>query len=57
MAGVLLVIAGWFILSFLTEPSAVGRMRTALIVVGAASLAVGALGAVAGAAMLIARRT
>ena len=53
----LLVIAGWFVLSFLTEPSAVGRMRTALITIGAGAVAVGAIGVVAGVWMLIARRT
>jgi hypothetical protein len=52
-----LVIAGWFVLSFLTEPSAVGRMRTALISIGAGAIAVGAIGVVAGVWMLIARRT
>ena len=52
-----LVVAGWFVLSFLTEPSAVGRMRTALITIGAGAIAVGAIGVVAGVWMLIARRT
>jgi hypothetical protein len=52
-----LVVAGWFVLSFLTEPSAVGRMRTALITIGAGAIAVGAIGLVAGLWMLIARRT
>jgi hypothetical protein len=52
-----LVVGGWFVLSFLTEPSAVGRMRTALITIGAAAIAVGAIGVVAGVWMLIARRT
>ena len=55
--GVMLVVAGWFVLSFLTEPSAVGRMRTALMAIGVGSIAVGGAGAVAGAWMLIARRT
>ena len=55
--GLALVVAGWVVMSFLTEPSAVGRMRTALIAIGAGSIAVGAIGGVAGAWMLIARRT
>jgi hypothetical protein len=55
--GFALVIAGWVVMSFLTEPSAVGRMRTALITIGAGSIAVGAIGGVAGVWMLIARRT
>jgi hypothetical protein len=55
--GFALVIVGWVVMSFLTEPSAVGRMRTALITIGAGSIAVGAIGGVAGVWMLIARRT
>ena len=55
--GVALVVAGWIVLSFLTEPSAVGRMRTALMAIGVGSIAVGGAGAVAGVWMLIARRT
>ena len=55
--GLALVVAGWVVMSFLTEPSAVGRMRTALIAIGAGSIAVGAIGGVAGVWMLIARRT
>ena len=55
--GLALVVAGWFVMSFLTEPSAVGRMRTALIGIGAGSIAIGAIGGVAGVWMLIVRRT
>jgi hypothetical protein len=55
--GLALVVAGWVVMSFLTEPSAVGRVRTALITIGAGSIAVGAVGGVAGVWMLIARRT
>ena len=33
--GLVLVVGGWVVMSFLTEPSAVGRMRTALITIGA----------------------
>lgn len=54
---VLLVLWGWFVLGFLTEPSAVGRMRAALIVIGAVSIALGVFAAIAGLWMLIARRT
>ena len=55
--GLAFVVAGWVVMSFLTEPSAVGRMRTALIGIGAGAIVVGALGGVAGVWMLIARRT
>jgi hypothetical protein len=55
--GLALMVAGWGVMSFLTEPSAVGRMRTALIAIGAGSIAVGAIGGVAGVWMLIGRRT
>lgn len=57
VVGLALVVAGWVVIGFLTEPSAVGRMRTALITIGAASIAIGAIGGVAGVWMLIARRT
>jgi hypothetical protein len=55
--GIALVVAGWAVMSFLGEPSAVGRMRTALITIGAGSIAIGAVGGVAGVWMLIARPT
>jgi hypothetical protein len=55
--GLALVVAGWVVMSFLGEPSAVGRMRTALITIGAVSITAGAIGGVAGVWMLIARRT
>jgi hypothetical protein len=55
--GAVLLYWGWFVLGFLGEPSAVDRVRVALIVIGGGSLAVGAaLGATA-TWMLIARRT
>ncbi len=56
VVAVLLVVGGSFVLSFLTEPSAVGRMRTALITIGTGLIAVGAIGAAAGVWMLISRR-
>ncbi len=54
---VLLVAWGWFVLGFLTEPSAVGRMRAGLIVIGGVSIALGIGAAIAGVWMLFARRT
>lgn len=57
VVGLALVVAGWVVMSFLTEPSAVGRMRTALIAIGAGSIVFGAIGGAAGVWMLIARRT
>lgn len=56
-AAVVFVLWGWFVLGFLTEPSAVGRMRTALIGIGVASIALGVAGAGAGLWMLFRRRT
>jgi hypothetical protein len=48
---------GWFVLGFLSEPSAIGRMRTALVGIGAGSIVVGAAGAGVGMWMLFRRRT
>ena len=48
---------GLFVLGFLSEPSAVGRMRAALVGIGAGSMAVGVAGAAAGLWMLFRRRT
>ena len=48
---------GVFVLGFLSEPSAIGRMRAALIGIGAASLVVGVAGTGAGLWMLFRRRT
>ena len=48
---------GWFVLGFLSEPSAIGRMRTALVGIGAGSIVVGAAGAGVGLWMLFRRRT
>ena len=52
-----LVFWGWYVLGFLTEPSAVDNLRVALIVVGGGSIALGVAAAVAGVWMLVARRT
>lgn len=58
VAGAVLLVAwGWFVLGFLTEPSAVGRMRAGLIAIGGVSIALGVAAAIAGVWMLIARRT
>jgi len=48
---------GWFVLGFLSEPSAIGRMRAALVGIGAGSIVVGAAGAGVGLWMLFRRRT
>jgi hypothetical protein len=48
---------GLFVLGFLSEPSAIGRMRAALVGVGAGSIAVGVAGAGVGLWMLFRRRT
>ena len=53
----LLVAWGWFVLGFLTEPSAVGRVRAGLIVIGGVSIVLGVVAAVAGVWMLLVRRT
>ena len=55
-AAALLVWWGWFVLGFLDEPSAVDRVRTALILVGGGSIVAGFVGAGLGAVMLIASR-
>ena len=57
VAGILLLWWGYFVLSFLGEPSAVGRLRIALIATGVGSLGVGAAGGVTGVWMLVTRRT
>lgn len=55
--GVVLLLWGWFVLGFLTEPSAVGRMRSALVGIGVGSLVVGVAGVGVGLWMLFRRRT
>lgn len=54
---VVLVICGFFVLGFLGEPSAVGRMRTAIELIGGVLILAGAAAAVLGVRMLIVRRT
>jgi hypothetical protein len=48
-----LIVWGWYVLGYLTEPSAVGRLRAGLIVVGVGSIIVGVAGAVTGVAYLV----
>jgi len=57
IVAVVFVFWGWFVLGFLSEPSAIGRMRTALVGIGAGSIVVGAAGAGVGLWMLFRRRT
>ncbi len=57
ISAALLILWGWFVLGFLTEPSAVGRVRAGLIVIGGVSIVLGLIAAVAGVWMLVARRT
>jgi hypothetical protein len=52
-----LVGAGGFVISFRDEPSAVGRVETALVAIGVSLIAVGVAGGIAGVWMLITRRT
>jgi hypothetical protein len=48
---------GWFVLGFLAEPSAVGNLRVGLLVVGGGSFALSVMAGLAGAWMLVSRRT
>jgi hypothetical protein len=57
VAAVGLIYWGLFVLGFLDQPSAVDRMRVALIVIGGGSLAVGAACAAVATWMLFTRRT
>ena len=54
---VVLLICGGYVLGFLTEPSAVGRLRAALVVIGGGLILAGVAAAVFGVRMLIVRRT
>ncbi len=56
VAAGLLLWWGWFVLGFLSEPSAVGNLRTGLIVVGAGSMAAALASGLTGFWMLVARR-
>lgn len=57
VVAVVLVIFGVFMLSFISEPSVVGRMHTAVLGLGVVCIALGLGGGVAGVWMLVARRT
>jgi len=54
--GAAFAVGGGFVLGFLGEPSAVGRVHTALLVVGAGSLVIGLACVVWGSWMLLAAR-
>jgi len=56
VAAGLLLWWGWLVLGFLSEPSAVGNLRTGLIVLGAGSMAAGLVSGLTGLWMLVARR-
>lgn len=56
VAPVLLAL-GVFVLAFLSEPSAVGRLRAALYVIGVGGIVSGLAAGCAGAWMLVRRRT
>ncbi len=56
VAGVLLIV-GINVLGFLTEPSAIGRMRTALLVAGDGSILVALVAGVVSIWKLVRRRT
>ena len=55
--GGVLLIWGVFLLGFLSEPSAVGRVRTFLVVAGVISIVLGLVSAGIGVWMLASRRT
>jgi hypothetical protein len=57
VVAVVFVVWGAFVLGFLDEPSAIGRMRAALIGIGVGSIVVGVVGAAAGVWMLVRRRS
>ncbi len=52
-----LLILGAFVLGFLSEPSAVGRMRDALYLIGVGGIVVGLAAGAGGVWMLVKRRT
>jgi len=57
VVAVLLVVFGVFMLTFISEPSVVGRMHTAVLGIGVICIVLGLGGGAAGVWMLIARRT
>ncbi len=56
-ACVIFLIGGVYVLGFLGEPSAVGRIRAAIEMIGGALILAAAVAAFFGVRMLIARRT
>ena len=56
VVAIVIFLWGVFVLGFLSEPSAVGRLRAALIGIGVGSIVVGVAGAGAGLWMLFRRR-
>jgi len=56
VAAGLLLWWGWFVLGFLSEPSAVGNLRAGLIVIGTGSMTAGLISGLTGFWMLVARR-
>lgn len=57
VAAALLFWWGWYVLGFLGEPSVEGNLRVGLIVVIAGSFTLSLVAGLAGAWMLVARRT
>ena len=57
VVSVLVLLWGVFMLSFLDEPSVVGRMHTAVLGIGVACIALGIGGGATGVWMLVGRRT
>ena len=57
MVAVVVLAWGVFVLGFLSEPSAVGRMRAGLVTIGVGSIVVGLAGGGTGLWMLFRRRT
>ena len=52
-----LILFGVFILSFVSEPSVVGRLHTAVVGIGVVCVALGVGGGATGVWMLVSRRT
>ena len=52
VGAVVLFVWGWYVLGFLTEPSAVGGVWAALLLIGAGSIAAGLLGVIAAGALV-----
>lgn len=57
VVSLLLLLWGLLMLSFIGEPSVVGRLRTAVVGIGVGCIVLGVGGGAAGVWMLVARRT